>query len=155
MSGQNSANEKYIEDRRTEVNNLLQMENMSLEQKVDYLQRKPKPVRDRIQKQMEAEIDRIVRMSLTETEDEEPVFTPAPDTSLPAAIDWKSINEKIAKYQAMSIDDMKKDDPALFDIQQEYLKAGGDQALLDKRMDEWKSKESQDEINQKRWATNT
>jgi hypothetical protein len=150
VNQQNSANEKYIEDRRTEVNNLLQMENMTLEQKVDYLQRKPKVVRDRIQKQMEDEIARIVRMSVADTQDEEATFRPAPDTSLPTAIDWKAINDKIAKYQSMSLDDLKKDDPALFDVNQEYLKAGGDQALLDKRVAEWKTKESMDEIGQKR-----
>jgi signal transduction histidine kinase len=35
VSAQNEANEKYVKDRRTEVNNLLQMENMTLEQKVE------------------------------------------------------------------------------------------------------------------------
>ena len=149
LSQQNSAGEKYIEDRRTETNNLLQMENMSLEQKVDYLQRKPKAVRERVQKQMEAEIGRITRMSASKTDAQVPVFTPAPDTSMPAPIDWKSINDKITKYQGMSVDDMKKDDPAAYDMQQEYLKAGGDQALLEKRVDEWKAKENMDEFKQK------
>ena len=49
-------------------------------------------------------------------------------------IDWKSVQDKISKLQAATLEQLKQNDPKLAEIQAEYEKAGGDPALLAKRV---------------------
>jgi DNA repair exonuclease SbcCD ATPase subunit len=53
-------------------------------------------------------------------------------------IDWKSVHDLIAKMQKATLEDLKKNDPKLEEIQAEYDNAGGDPALLEKRVSRWK-----------------
>ncbi len=135
---QYEAFETFIKGKRTELDNELQIEGMSLEQKVNFLQTRPKPVRDRIQKQLENELNRIAKVSALQTKAEGAEFTPPIESAKPEPINWTPINDRIGKLKSASLDELKKDDPKLAGIQEEYDKAGGDQALLDKRMAAWK-----------------
>jgi hypothetical protein len=130
--------EKIIKDKRTELDNLLQIEGMSLDQKVDYLQTRPKLVRDRILKHLENEQNRILRVSILDAKAEAVEFQEPPPDGEKTPIDWESIKAKIAKVKAASLEDLKKNDPQLDSIQADYDKAGGDPALLEKRIAAWK-----------------
>ncbi len=135
---QYEASEKLIKESRTELDNILQMENMTLDTKVDFLQTRPKPVRDRIQKRLDAEITRINNLSILQTQAEQVEFEPPKEEVKLEPINWKPVQDKLAKLKVTSLEDLKKDDPKLADIQKEYDKAGGDPALLEKRVANWK-----------------
>jgi hypothetical protein len=132
-----SAGEKYITDARTELNNELEMQNMSLEQKVDFLQYRPKIVRDRYQKRMESQIARLVRENADDMKAQITKFEREVESYVNQPIDWKPMQDKIAEYQKMSLEDLQKDeDPQ--GLGYKYSQAGGDEALFQKRMNEWK-----------------
>jgi hypothetical protein len=135
---QYEAYEKYARELRTELDNELQMANMSLDDKVNFLQTRPKPVRDRIQKKLESELNRLIKMSGLDTKAEQAEFEPPVEPLQIDPIDWTSIQQRIEKLKNSSLDELQKDDPKLAGIQEEYEKAGGDPALFDKRMAEWK-----------------
>ncbi len=132
------AAEKYIKEVKTEVDNQLQMDNMSLEQKVDFLQTRPKIVRDRVQKQLDGELTRVVKASSTDTMLESSEFREKWDAMPQETIDWTPVTEGIAKLNSKTLEELKQDDPKLAGIQEEYEKAGGDPALLEKRTAQWK-----------------
>jgi len=135
---QYEAFEKYIKETRTELDNELEMENMSLEQKVDFLQTRPKPVRDRVQKQLENELNRLTKLSTLDTKLETAEFELKMEKAKPDPIDWKPIQDRIAHLSKTPLEELKKADPLLVSIQEEYDKAGGDPALLEKRLAAWK-----------------
>ena len=143
LDTQYEAAEKYTQDLRTELDNTLQANSMSLDQKVNFLQTKPKPVRDRIQKQLDSERKRILALSVLDSQAEMPKFEPPPEKEQPGVIDWVPIKDMIVKLQAATLEELQQDDPALADIQKEYDHAGGDPALLEKRVNEWKNKVEQ------------
>jgi hypothetical protein len=95
-------------------------------------------VRDRIQKQLDAEIDRLNRISILETQAEQVEFQLPDEAKKLEPSDWKPVQDKLAKLKAASLEELQKDDPKLADIQKEYDKAGGDPALFEKRMAGWK-----------------
>jgi hypothetical protein len=138
IDAQYEASEKVIADSRTELDNFCEMQSMSLETKVDYLQTRPKPVRDRIQKTLSAERDRVVRLNVLNIQSKQIEFEPQTEPVKRDPIDWKPVQERIGKLQAASLEDLKKDDPKLAELQAEYDKAGGDPALLEKRVARWK-----------------
>jgi chromosome segregation ATPase len=133
------ASEKRIKDMRTELDNLLQIKAQPLEQKVDYLQTRPKPVRDRIAKQLESDMDRILRISILDAKAEVVEFQEEVSTDEPPPIEWNPIKERITALKAAKLEDLKKGGPLDAEIQAEYDKAGGDPALLEKRIAAWKS----------------
>lgn len=148
---QYEAFEKFIKETRTELDNELEMENMSLEQKVDFLQRRPKPVRDRVQKRLETELNRLTRMSALDTKLETAEFELKIEKAKADPIDWKPIQDRIAHLSKTPLEDLKKEDPLLATIREEYEKAGGDPALLEKRVAEWKQNvEAAQEADKKR-----
>jgi chromosome segregation ATPase len=148
---QYEAFEKFIKETRTELDNELEMENMSLEQKVDFLQRRPKPVRDRVQKRLETELNRLTRMSALDTKLETAEFELKIEKAKADLIDWKPIQDRIAHLSKTPLEDLKKEDPLLATIREEYEKAGGDPALLEKRVAEWKQNvEAAQEADKKR-----
>ena len=132
------AGEKFLQDRRTELDNLLQMDSMSLEMKVDFLQTRPKPVRDKIKVQLDAELARLERLTILENQLETADHQAAAEPFKRDGLDWKAIYAVIAKLTAATLEQLKANDPKLADIQAEYDKAGGDQALLNKRLAKWK-----------------
>ena len=132
------AGEKFLQDRRTELDNLLQMDSMSLEMKVDFLQTRPKPVRDKIKVQLDAELARLERLTILENQLETADHQAAAEPFKRDGLDWKAIDAVIAKLTAATLEQLKANDPKLADIQAEYDKAGGDQALLNKRLAKWK-----------------
>jgi hypothetical protein len=135
---QYEASEKVIADSRTELDNECEMNAMSLENKVYFLQTQPKPVRDRIQKNLVAERDRIVRLNVLEVEAMPVEYKAPPEPPKLEPIDWKSVQDKLTKIEAATLDQLKHSDPKLAEIQAEYEKAGGDPALLEKRVARWK-----------------
>jgi hypothetical protein len=138
IEAQSEASEKVIADSRTELDNICEMQAMSLEAKVDFLQTRPKPVRDRIQKNLTAERDRIIRLNILEVAAKRIEFEAAPEPIESEPIDWKPVDERIAKLKEASLEDLKKDDPKQAEMQAEYERAGGDPALLEKRVARWK-----------------
>jgi hypothetical protein len=133
------AGEKFLKDRRTELDNLLQMDGMTLELKVDFLQTRPKPVRDKIKVQLDAELARLERLTILENQLETADHQAKAEPFKRDALDWKAIDAAIAKITAATLEQLKANDPKLADIQAEYDKAGGDQALLNKRVAKWKN----------------
>ena len=143
--------ETFLKERRTELDNLLEIDRLDLEMKVYYLQSQPKPVRDRIKKQTDNELTRVTQLAILEAKTEVIEFDAAPDPVEAAPIDWKPVQQSIEKLKAATVEDLKKNDPKLDDIRQEYEKAGGDSALLDKRVAQWqKEVEALKKIEQER-----
>ena len=133
--------EKYLKERQVELNNQLQMDGMSLERKVDFLQTRPKPVRDQIQKKLEGELYRIRKLSVADTKRESLPPIPKEPTPVPKPLDWSWIKDKIAKYKDMDVSALKEIDKKILDeIQKTYTDAGGDNALMEKLVAEWKQK---------------
>src|SRR6185369_15920581 len=110
-NAQFSATEKFIADARNELNNELEMKEMSLETKVDFLQYRPKTVRERHQKQLQADIDRLVRENKDATDAVIADFQPPGDDYEAQPIDWAPIQAKITKYQGISVEDLEASDP--------------------------------------------
>lgn len=131
--------EKYVKAMGTELDNELEMSSMTLEKKVDFLQTKPRPVRDRIQKQLETRVNQIVAGSIADTMAEKPKFTPEQETFTPDPIDWNPIHSKLTELEGKSLEELQGKDPKLAAIEAEYEAAGGDKALFEKRVAAWKA----------------
>jgi chromosome segregation ATPase len=148
---QYEAGETFLKERRTELDNLTEMERMDLQSKIMFLQNRPKPVRDRIQKQTEKELERVNKLAILEAKAEDISFEEEMKPLEYDPIDWAPVQAEIEKLKAASVEDLKKDDPKLADIRAEYEKAGGDSALFDKRVAEWKQNvEAQKNAEQER-----
>ncbi len=142
---------KYIEQTRTEVDNMLQMDGMTLDQKVDFLQTRPKPVRDRIQKQLQNQVNETLKINEAHTEAQKIESTPAPEIKLDA-LNWEPVKTKLADIKKKTLEQLKENDPQLAALQGEYDKAGGDTALLEKRTNEWKSKVEAADLSDKKYS---
>jgi hypothetical protein len=134
---QYEAGETRLKEQRTELDNFMEIEQHNLEMKVILLQNRPKPVRDKMKKNLENELSRINKLAALEAKAEAVPFDPAPDPVEATPLDWKPVQEMIEKLKAASVEDLKKDDPKLADIRKEYEQAGGDEALFNKRVAKW------------------
>ena len=145
------AAEEYVNTMKTELDNELQMSAMTLEKKVDFLQTKPKPVRDRIQKQLEANLAATVKDSSADTMLEKVEFEEKQEFDAPP-INWIPIEEQILKLASTSLEALEADDPKLAKMQEEYDAAGGDKTLFDNRVAAWKVEVAEHEKREKEAA---
>jgi len=130
--------EEYANTLKTELDNGLEMEAMTLEAKVDWLQSRPKTVRDRLQRQLEAQLNQVVQGSIADTLAESPTFEEPPAEFSPEPIDWAPIEAQLQEVMETPIEVLEGEDPDAQALQQEYDAAGGDAALFDKRVAAWK-----------------
>ena len=142
------AAEKYVDTLRTELDNELQVKAAPLEEKVNFLQSKPKPVRDRIQKQLESNLAATVANSSADTMAEVVEFQEQTDFE-PKPIDWASVEARTLELASTSLETLKAGDPELAKLEKEYEAAGGDNALFQQRVTAWKKATADYEKQQK------
>lgn len=131
--------EQRIRDSRTELDNVLELEAMSVEARLERLRGGAAKTLEEARKKLDAEIEKIFKDSVAEDQAQAPYFDESsPDYEL-GAIDWEPVEKLLAKLESTSPDDLAKADPALAELQEKYDEKGGDEALFEKRVAAWKT----------------
>lgn len=135
------ASEAFIKQMRTELDNLLQIDAMSLEEKVHYLQSMPQPVSDNLQKKLDRDLQRILKLTILQASANASEYDEPYEPFEPDPIDWSSVEAKITALSKAKLEDLQADDEKLVDVRKDYEAAGGDAALLNKRITAWRSRD--------------
>ena len=138
LSAKHESLKKYIDEQETEVDNGLQMASMSLDEKVDYLQRRPKDVRERNLQKIEIERAWIVKETETDTTAEDFDFSPPTEIDPGTQIDWTPIIDEVNRLQSSPLEELQQGDPKLATVLAEYDQGGGDRALMEMWTAQWK-----------------
>lgn len=146
--------EEYANTLQTELDNELQADALTLEQKVDWLQSRPRSVRDRMQKQLDAQLAQIVKGSIADTMAESPTYEEPGVEFEPAPIDWAPIESQLAEIRETPLEVLEGEDPEAHALQEEYDAAGGDAALFEKRVAAWKEATAEQERQSKAMSDN-
>lgn len=132
--------EQRIRDARTELDNVLELEAMTLEEKVKHLRAGSTKTLPEAQKRLEDELRKIKQDSAAADRQKVTLFQEPRRDFHPEPLDWKPIEKKLAELAKASLDELRKKDPTLARLEKKYEAAGGDEALFDKRLAEWKER---------------
>jgi hypothetical protein len=135
------ASEAYLKERRTEFDNQLELESLTLEQKVDFLEGAYETQIKKFVEQLKAEKERIVAETVDDLKLQAQSFDPPRQVPELKPMDWSQLEQLVTHLESKTVEELKADDPGLAKVQEAYDKAGGDAALFKKLHDEWRQKE--------------
>lgn len=129
---------QFADAKGTELDNEIESRAMTLEDKVNYLQARPKDVRERIASELDGRLDVIRAGMLADARAEDALLLEEPEPTHRAPIDWTDIRTQLDEVEGTELEVLRGADPVLVALEKEYEAAGGDAALLKRRVAAWK-----------------